>query len=164
MFALAFFFVEETSYDRNAHVLNGISTSGSNGSGDQEKTDSTTIEQLPVIPDRKSFAETLRPWSGVDHRVAFFAMMWRSFTYFLVPQVLWVITTFGINIGLGALTFNYVFPIKITSAPYNWPVVSHVVQPVSILSLVSTNNGGNTRKILASAPSARSSATSWRSR
>ncbi|RYO96282.1 hypothetical protein DL764_007497 [Monosporascus ibericus] len=51
-------------------------------------------------------------------------MMWRSFTYFLVPQVFWVITTFGINIGLGALTFNYVFPIKITAPPYNWPVSS----------------------------------------
>jgi hypothetical protein len=27
----------------------------------------------------------------------------------------------GINIGLGALTFNYIFPIKITAPPYDWP-------------------------------------------
>lgn len=29
-------------------------------------------------------------------------------------------TSVGINIGLGALTFNYIFPIKITQPPYNW--------------------------------------------
>lgn len=45
-------------------------------------------------------------------------------TYFLVPQVLWVVTSFGIVIGLGGLSFNFVFPIKITAPPYNWPVVS----------------------------------------
>ncbi|RYP84312.1 hypothetical protein DL769_001227 [Monosporascus sp. CRB-8-3] len=97
---------------------------GPYGSSDQGKTESTTIEHTPVMPGRKSFLSTLPPWSGIDHTVPFFTMMWRSFTYFLIPQVFWVITTFGINIGLGALTFNYVFPIKITAPPYNWPVSS----------------------------------------
>lgn len=62
--------------------------------------------------------------------------MVRSFTYLLVPPVFWVITTYGkfmsivhlefsdpfagIYIGLGALTFNYTFPIKIVAPPYNW--------------------------------------------
>lgn len=31
-----------------------------------------------------------------------------------------LLTPLGINIGLGALTFNYIFPIKITQPPYNW--------------------------------------------
>ena len=29
-------------------------------------------------------------------------------------------TAAGINIGLGALAFSYIFPIKITQPPYNW--------------------------------------------
>lgn len=127
MLVLAFLFVEESAYDRSAHMDSGISASASDGSGDQEKVHSTTLEQTPSIPARKSFVSTLKPWGGVDHQVPFFAMMYRSFTYFLVPQVLWVITTFGLNIGLGALTFNFVFPIKITAPPYNWPVVSHIL-------------------------------------
>lgn len=126
MLVLAFFFVEESAYDRKAHMSNGISAFGSDGTGDPEKVDSTTQEQTPSIPARKTFVSTLKLWGKVDHQVPFFAMMYRSFTYFLVPQVLWVITTFGINIGLGALTFNYVFPIKITAPPYNWPVVSYI--------------------------------------
>ena len=30
------------------------------------------------------------------------------------------LTLIGIYIGLGALTFNYIFPLKITAEPYNW--------------------------------------------
>ena len=44
----------------------------------------------------------------------------RSFSYFLVPSVVWVATSFGIYIGLGALAFNYTFPSKIVAPPYNW--------------------------------------------
>ncbi|RYP74052.1 hypothetical protein DL771_003241 [Monosporascus sp. 5C6A] len=124
LFFFAFLCVEETSYDRKAHMDNSVSATGSHGSSDKENGESTTIEHTPVIPARKSFLSTLRPWSGIDHTVSVFTMMWRSFTYFLIPQVFWVITTFGINIGLGALTFNFVFPIKITASPYNWPVSS----------------------------------------
>ncbi|KAL2835021.1 major facilitator superfamily domain-containing protein [Aspergillus cavernicola] len=54
----------------------------------------------------------------------FFGTILRSFTCFLVPAVLWVITSFGIYIGLGALTFNYTFPLLITSPPYSWPQTS----------------------------------------
>jgi hypothetical protein len=36
-----------------------------------------------------------------------------------------VLTLFsGIYIGLGALTFNYTFPLKITAPPYNWSETS----------------------------------------
>jgi hypothetical protein len=34
--------------------------------------------------------------------------------------VLWVITSYGIYIGLGALVFNYTFPIIIVQPPYGW--------------------------------------------
>jgi hypothetical protein len=30
----------------------------------------------------------------------------------------------GLYIGLGALAFNYTFPLKITAPPYNWSEVS----------------------------------------
>jgi hypothetical protein len=30
----------------------------------------------------------------------------------------------GLYIGLGALAFNYTFPLKITEPPYNWSEVS----------------------------------------
>ncbi|KAI1343482.1 MFS general substrate transporter [Xylariaceae sp. FL0016] len=118
LFVLAFFYVEETSYDRNAHM--GLHSSSGGLSTSQEKAEATTVERVPEIPARKTFVETLRPWGRYDPHAPFFTLMWRSFTYFLVPQVLWVITSFGIAIGLGALAFNYVFPLKITAPPYNW--------------------------------------------
>jgi hypothetical protein len=34
--------------------------------------------------------------------------------------VFWVVTTYGLYIGLGALTFNYTFPILILQPPYLW--------------------------------------------
>lgn len=76
------------------------------------------------VPQRKSFLETLKPWGGIDHEPEFFMTILRSFTYFCVPVVFWVIATYGLYIGLGALAFNYTFPIKITAPPYNWSEVS----------------------------------------
>lgn len=32
-----------------------------------------------------------------------------------------VITTYGLFIGLCALTFNFIFPLKIVAPPYGWP-------------------------------------------
>ena len=74
-----------------------------------------------LVPPRRSYLATLKPWSGINHDEHFFLTIARSFSYFLVPSVLWVVTSFGIYIGLGALVFNYTFPIKITAPPYNWP-------------------------------------------
>ena len=45
----------------------------------------------------------------------------RSFTYLLVPSTFWVITTYGIFIGLCGFSFSFVFPLKIVAPPYNWP-------------------------------------------
>lgn len=35
-----------------------------------------------------------------------------------------IVTFSGIYIGLGALAFNYTFPLKIVAPPYNWPQTS----------------------------------------
>ncbi|KAI0467362.1 putative MFS transporter [Xylaria cf. heliscus] len=132
LFILAFFFVEETSYQRSKTIETTIHEDGdtTNASAGQEKPESFAVEQATGIPPRKSFLSTLQPWGRSDPTVPFFTLLWRSMTYFLVPQVLWVITSFGIIIGLGGLSFNFVFPIKITSSPYNWPVSSSGIHAV----------------------------------
>lgn len=125
LFILAFFFVEETSYDREAHMVHDTSTERSDDTASNafEKPNDSVVEQAASMPKRKTFLSTLGPWGRVDPDVRLHMFMWRPFTYFLVPQVLWVITSFGTIIGLGALAFNYVFPIKITAPPYNWSEV-----------------------------------------
>ncbi|KAJ3561322.1 hypothetical protein NPX13_g8992 [Xylaria arbuscula] len=124
LFILAFLFVEETSYERtkpaDASTVSEDHDSA-NATSSQEKPEALAVEHAPVIPERKSFLSTLRPWGRVDRTVPVFTLLWRSMTYILVPQVLWVITSFGIIIGLGGLSFNFIFPIKITGPPYNWP-------------------------------------------
>jgi hypothetical protein len=112
----AFFVVEETAYKRAKAPLTPPATT----LGSDKVLDTSHTEVASVIPPRKTFAQTLKPWSGIDHEQEFWIMIPRSFTYFLVPQVLWVATSFGIYIGLGALAFNYTFPLKITAPPYNW--------------------------------------------
>ena len=130
LFIAAFLFVEESAYKRYARPATADS--------DGEKTSADKVEVIPMVPPRKSFLATLKVWSGIDHEAEFFMTMARSFTYFLIPSVLWVITSYGMSfalaaaldltwlgifIGLGALTFNYTFPIKIVAPPYNWSQV-----------------------------------------
>ncbi|KAI1760592.1 MFS general substrate transporter [Hypoxylon sp. FL1150] len=134
LFILAFLFVEESSYDREAHMhRNGSPSSSSGIVASTEKPGEATVEEATGTPERKTFVETLSLWGRIDPEVEFFTLMWRSFTYMLVPQVLWVITSFGIIIGLGALAFNYTFPIKITAPPYNWPASRSGVQSLGSL-------------------------------
>ncbi|KAI0202562.1 putative MFS transporter [Astrocystis sublimbata] len=121
---LAFFFVEETSYDRKAVILALTPAVESDKSVDEKTSQHSTHQAEELVPARKSLIQTLSLWGRVDHDIPFFTMMTRSFTYFLVPQALWVITSFGINIGLLGLAFSYTFPVLITAEPYNWNVVS----------------------------------------
>ena len=85
-------FVEETAYKRNTMLGSG------NTSNEQQEKDVEVIhvESVRTIPTRKTFLETLKPWSTVDHEAEFFMTMARSFTYFLVPSSLWVTTSFGL--------------------------------------------------------------------
>ena len=121
---LAFIFVEETTYKR---VKSSGSPTPSIGeerkvfSKDEVEKESVPTGQVEVetmVPPRRSFVATLKPWSGINHDEEFFMTIVRSFTYFLVPSVLWVVTSFGIYIGLGALVFNYTFPSIIVEPPY----------------------------------------------
>jgi MFS family permease len=125
---LAFFCVEESKYDRpkqsfetttnkdsqveKAETVAEINSGLSSSSGSAE------------IPPRKTFVQTLALWGKIDYESDFFMMIVRSFSYYIVPPVFWVVTTYGIYIGLAALVFNYTFPIKIMAPPYNWNPVS----------------------------------------
>ncbi|KAI1475176.1 MFS general substrate transporter [Daldinia eschscholtzii] len=135
LFILAFLVVEESSYDRAAHMMRDTSTERSDDTASNalEKSNESVVVETASLPRRKSFLSTLIPWGRIDPEVHLLTFLWRPFTYFLVPQVLWVITSFGTVIGLGALAFNYVFPIKITAPPYNWSEASSGVQSLGSL-------------------------------
>ena len=119
----AFFFVEETTY-RRVHPTSPIA---SPIVGDEKGIATETALETassPSIPPRKTWAQQLKIFNGVDHSAPFFLTMVRCFTYLLIPSMFWVITTYGLFIGLCALTFNFIFPIKIVTPPYNWPVTN----------------------------------------
>ncbi|KAI9695962.1 MAG: hypothetical protein M1820_008374 [Bogoriella megaspora] len=115
---LAFLFVEETAYNRKQATPGSPATLSEDEKGgvvaDHREESST------ALPKRRSFVQTLKFWGHYDPDVPFFMTSLRSFTYYLVPCVLWVVTSYGINIGLGALAFNYTFPLKIAAPPYSW--------------------------------------------
>lgn len=120
---LAFIFVEESKFKR---VLPPVSETNSEFRNDEGIKGETAqhlseVETNTVVPPRKSLAQQLKPWSSFDREAPFFTTMWRAFTLLLIPSTFWVITTYGIYIGLGALTFNFIFPAKIVAPPYNWP-------------------------------------------
>ncbi|KAK3314203.1 major facilitator superfamily domain-containing protein [Apodospora peruviana] len=123
---LAFFVVEETTYHRNTAREGSIAATADRNSGENEKAQDGVLETVSdspasaTIPPRKPFLQTLKFWGVWEKDSEFFMMIARSFTYFLVPHVFWVITTYGIYIGLGALAFNFIFPLKITAEPYLW--------------------------------------------
>lgn len=87
---MAFIFVEESAYKRIV-----VSTSSAD-SEDNEKGHTEHVEVVTLGPARRSFIQTLKPWSGIDHEAEFFMTMLRSFSYFLVPSVMWVVTSFGL--------------------------------------------------------------------
>jgi hypothetical protein len=91
----AFFAVEETWYKRvTPQSLPEESVKPPSSEG--EKQTVTQTEQVAqVIPERKSFVSSLKFWGVWDRESDFFIMMARSFTYFLVPPVFWVVTTYG---------------------------------------------------------------------
>lgn len=123
---LAFLFVEETTYKRK--TPNGPTTPSSERdrkifSQEETEKDGAVAEKIEgqiFVPQRRTYLATLKPWSAINKDEEFFMTMARSFTYYLVPSVLWVVTSYGIYIGLGALVFNYTFPILIVQPPYNW--------------------------------------------
>jgi hypothetical protein len=99
LFILAFFVVEETLYHRNSRT-ESIRESSSSQNDDKNSANATdavveNAARSTGVPPRKTFLQTLKFWGAYDKDTEFFMMMARSFTYFLVPHVLWVITTYG---------------------------------------------------------------------
>ncbi|KEF56177.1 uncharacterized protein A1O9_07758 [Exophiala aquamarina CBS 119918] len=119
LFILAFVFVEETWYKRD-EMKARLGAAVTAGMEPEKGIETESAEVSPIAPPRKSFVSTLKPWGVYDREAPFFMTAIRSFSYFLVPSVFWVVATYGIYIGLGALAFNFTFPIKIVAPPYNW--------------------------------------------
>lgn len=134
LFILAFLFVEETMYDRSAALARSTPSPSASeaalSTSSKQGFTQDTIElgpSSPTIsspsgprPTRHAYVSTLKPWSRIDHSAPFFSTIFRSFAHFLNPAVFWVISTFGMYIGIGALCFSYTFPIKIVQPPYLW--------------------------------------------
>lgn len=93
LFIAAFLFVEETSYKRE---LPKVSPEGSTMGDNEKLQEPMHTETVTPIPERKSFLQTLLLMGKYDPDVSFFMTMIRSFTYFPVPAVFWVITTYGV--------------------------------------------------------------------
>ncbi|KAK4159514.1 major facilitator superfamily domain-containing protein [Cladorrhinum sp. PSN259] len=146
---LAFFFVEESMYFRKSAPSPSLpSDSGSNlevtPSGEKATTKQTEITQVSsslgsatvdtVNPPRKTFAQQLRIFPDqFDYTSHFWTMPLRAFTHLLVPSTFWVISTYGIYIGLCGFSFNFVFPLKITNPPYNWSPNNSGLHAISTL-------------------------------
>ena len=96
LFILAFFVVEETLYHRKPKEdLSHESASSHHGEKISMSNVVSTASDHADVPPRKTFVQTLKFWGVYDRETNFFLMMARSFTYFLVPHVLWVVTTYG---------------------------------------------------------------------
>lgn len=122
LFVLAFIFVEESSYERSKAVSMAVSgaMSGSETKAGESRVETSHANDSGSLGPRKTFLQTLAIGGRYAPNEPFFSTMYRSFTYFLVPQVLWVVTTYGICIGLGSFVMGLTFPIKIVQPPYLW--------------------------------------------
>ena len=78
----AFFLVEETMYKRPISVGSPIIAPG-------EKSTASEIEITSSERSRKTWAQQMKVWNGIDREAPFFMTMVRCFTYLLVPSMLW---------------------------------------------------------------------------
>lgn len=143
---LAFFVVEESMFNRKP-VTSSPSLSASdnlpnNGPSSQKAEEAISEHEEgsrgsdgPLL-QRKTFLQQLALWGPTDPTTSWgatLAMPLRSLTYLLVPSTFWVITTYGIFIGLCGFSFNFVFPLKIVGPPYNWPETSAGLHAIATL-------------------------------
>lgn len=96
LLVLAFLFVEESMYHRPEPKQSPPATVAEADEKIQQPVEFENVTPA-VIPERKSFLATLKLWSHVDNKTPFFTTMFRSFTYFFVPAVFWVISSFGMD-------------------------------------------------------------------
>lgn len=95
LLVFAFFVVEETAYDRPPPNYYSETDSPTTQSVGEKPMVSAADRPMRVIPQRKTFVQQLKFWGVHNKDSDFFIMMARSFTYYLVPQVFWVVTTYG---------------------------------------------------------------------
>lgn len=108
LFILAFFVVEETSYHRK--VPEEV-TRSSISLNDKEWSSNLVVTSSEDLPPRKTFIQTLKFWGIWEKDSQFFMMIARSFTYFFVPHVFWVITTYGPSVPYLFLSLPHIIPI-----------------------------------------------------
>ncbi|KAH7276237.1 major facilitator superfamily domain-containing protein [Fusarium solani] len=128
LFLGTFFCFEETMYIRRTNALDTRPVD--DHVVDCEKDDEQSVRQIesraresdPEISQRRTYRQQLSVFDKTDPESPVFLMMARSFTYFIVPPVFWVCTTYGMIIGLGALAFTSTFPVIVASPPYSWPI------------------------------------------
>lgn len=98
---MTFFFVEESTYHRKEQspTPNYSNHSQKVHDNDEKLEDHVQLENVSStsVPSRKSFWVTLKPWGSIDHESEFFMTILRSFSYFLVPAVFWVIASYGMS-------------------------------------------------------------------
>ncbi|KPM44526.1 hypothetical protein AK830_g2005 [Neonectria ditissima] len=123
LFIGTFFCFEETMYLGRARVLSAGPVN------DQvvgcEKDEEQSVRQIESrvgdgdsdVFTRKTYRQQLKVFDKTDPESPA-----RSFTYFVVPPVFWVCTTYGMIIGLGALAFTSTFPVIVAAPPYSWPI------------------------------------------
>lgn len=94
--AAGFFLCPETAIKRRVKVMDGEATQSVGVAGmdrgegvatDQKRVE---VEAIPMKKQRKPYIASLSPWSGIDHKADFIMKMMRSFSYYLIPNVLWV--------------------------------------------------------------------------
>jgi hypothetical protein len=84
-------------YDRKSMASSAAPSVEENSTSDSKEVNTQHRENAATfVPERKSFISTLKPWSKIDHEAEFFMTMIRPFSYFVVPAVFWVITTYGL--------------------------------------------------------------------
>lgn len=99
LLVMAFFFLEESTYHRKEQFPTPNSSNDFPTAQDADGKMENNIQVKNVlsvsVPPRKSFWTTLKPWGTIDPESEFFMTILRSFTYFLVPAVFWVIASYG---------------------------------------------------------------------
>jgi MFS family permease len=118
IFILGFFFVPETYYDREV-ALEKYSVE-TIAAAAQAKQEGQHVEIAVALPPRMSYAQRLKPWSGINPKAQLFVSLIRQFSFLAYPAVLWTIIYYGIAIGIGALFISFSFPGVILAPPYNW--------------------------------------------
>ncbi|KAH6972113.1 major facilitator superfamily domain-containing protein [Ilyonectria sp. MPI-CAGE-AT-0026] len=117
LFIATFFFLEESMYlnrmkdDATESIAEGVINSEKDAQQASEQ-----IEDATNLPRRKTYGQQLKVIDQIDHQSPVFMMMIRSFTYFAVPPVFWVCTTYGL-VSIAAFVGYFAAAIPFSTLP-----------------------------------------------